>query len=588
MNYSWKLSGEAGFGITTIGVTFARLMARLGLHVWSYAEYPSLIRGGFTTYEVTFSDTDPLRTRKPQLDFHICLRQDGYDRDVARLAPHTIVLYDQDTVKVDDSKCIHIPMPYKDIKAKHKAFQVMVNTVSIGATCALFGWDLEHFNRAIEEEFARKGEEVIRHNKVLAQEGWDHIQTLLTNSELKKRIDEAHAATGYTLTGRNALEKRNQIVLTGNDGFSLGSVIADVRAYCAYPMSPASTVLSTLAGWSAQTKMVVRHTEDEIAAINQALGFAYAGVRVGVGTSGGGFALMVEALSYAGVAELPIVVYLAQRPGPATGLPTWTGQGDLLFAVHAGHGEFMKVVLAPGDAEENIELAAQAYNIADVFQTPVIVVSDKLLAESHSSVTTEWVDQLTSRYVLDRGRIVTTTEQNPYLRYKASESGISEFLIPGSMKTAHWQANSYEHEEDSHTTEDAAVAVQQVNKRMKKIETYLASKYYTAPKVFGDIETADTIFVSYGANKHVIRAALSTPECARAAYIHFTHLYPLKKDEIRAILGHKARYVIVENSATAQLGKLIAQECGIDIQANIVRFDGRPIELADIMQFMRS
>lgn len=589
MIFSWKISGEAGFGITTVGLTFSKICARHGLQVYDYAEFPSLIRGGFTNFEITVSD-EGVSALQQKLDMLVCLRQDGFDRDAHRLTANSIVIYDQDTVKVAGD-FIQIPMPYKAIRAKHKAFQVMINTISFGATLAILDWDISSFNEILEEEFGRKGQEVIQHNITLAQEGWDHVKNLIAQDEvLRNRIESATGPKALLGAHAHKQSEIKSLIPTGNEAFALASVVADCRGYFAYPMSPASSVLSVLAGWAKDTKMVVRHVEDEIAAISEAIGSAFAGVRSSVGTSGGGFALMVETISYAGVAEIPLVIYLAQRPGPATGLPTWTGQGDLLFAVHAGHGEFPKIVLAPGDAQEMIELTLQAYNLADIYQVPVIILSDKHLAESHTTIDRSWLKNISDSYVVQRGKIVSHTTQIPYLRYKDSPDGISEYLIPGIQKGAFWQANSYEHLEDTHTTEEAPEVIRQVDKRNRKIDTYLASSDYMQPKVFGDIATAKTIFVSYGSNKGAIQYAqrLLKEKSVNTAYIHFTHLYPLSEKSVRPLFEQQATYVLVENDNSGQFGQLLREQCGITIEHKLLKYDGRPIFAHEIASYVQN
>lgn len=588
MVFSWKISGEAGFGITTVGLTFSKICARHGLQVFDYAEFPSLIRGGFTNYEITVSDKQ-VGTLKKNLDMLICLRQDGFDRDSHRLSKDSIVIYDQDAVTVE-GEFIKIPMPFKAIRTKHKAFQVMVNTISLGATLAILDWDINSFNVILQEDFGRKGQEIIDHNITLAKEGWDNVKGLLSqNEDLHKRISENAGPKALLSTYTQTLSERKALILTGNEAFALASVVADCRAYFAYPMSPASSVLTVLAAWAKDTKMVVRHVEDEIAAISESLGSSYAGVRSSVGTSGGGFALMVESISYAGVAELPLVIYLAQRPGPATGLPTWTGQGDLLFAVHAGHGEFPKIVIAPGDVQEMIELSTQAYNLADIYQVPVIVLSDKLLAESHSTLDRAWFDTLSKAYTIERGKIVSKTDQNPYLRYQDSTDGISEYLIPGIQDGPFWQANSYEHLEDTHTTEEGPEVIKQVEKRAKKMQTYLSSKHFQLPKIFGDIGSASVIFVSYGSNKSSILAAHAQlqDEKVQSAYIHFTHLYPLSEKLIRPLFDKKAQYVLIENDNEGQFGQLLREQCGITIDRRLLKYDGRPIFSHEIVNYAK-
>ena len=377
------------------------------------------------------------------------------------------------------------------------------------------------------------------------------------------------------------------MLLGGNDAFSLAAVAADCRLYAAYPMTPASSVLTTLASWQQKTGMVVRHAEDEISVINTALGSAFAGIRSAVGTSGGGFALMAESISFAGVAEIPIVIFLSQRPGPATGIPTWTEQGDLLFACFTGHGEFPKIVLAPGDAAEMVQMGMDAFTIADTYQLPVIILSDKCLSENHIDVSADWVQKICSAYKVDRGAIVTDTQQSPYLRYKITEDGISEMLIPGAPGKF-YQSNSYEHIEDSHTTEDSAPRIAQVHKRAHKIKTYHA-KHFQLPTVMGDVKTSQHVFVSWGGTKGVVeeaRRALAT-EHIETAHMHFTHVYPLDAEKVKALFIPKASYILVENNGTAQFGQLLRMQTGIEIPQKLLKCDGRPIETEEIVAFVQ-
>jgi len=584
MIFSWNITGEAGFGITTIGLTMAKICARHGLHIWDYAEYPSLIRGGYTSFELAISNTE-VQTLSTYINILVCLRQDGFDNNKSRLNQNSIIIYDQDEVKIDGDY-IKLPIPFKQIRTKHKAYQVTTNVISMGVTMAILGWDLDSFNTLVNEQFKSKGQEVIDYNIILAKEGWESANNfLIQNNDIKSKIE--NVLKQYEFIGNHPSNQggnETSLIMTGNEAFSLASIIADCRAYFAYPMSPASNVLSVLAGWAKTSGMLVRHVEDEIAAVSEALGSAYMGVRSSVGTSGGGFALMVESLSYAGIAEIPLVIYIAQRPGPATGLPTWTGQGDLLFTVHAGHGEFPKIVLAPGDMQEMIELSVEAYNLATIYQMPVIVLTDRLLAESHSTVSSQWLHMFQESSKINNGKLVSKTDQNPYLRYRDSDDGISEYLLPGLQDGVHWQANSYEHLENTHTTEDASEVVKQVNKRARKMVKYLETDY-KGPKIFGSLEDTEIVFVSYGSNIGSIKQSMIELQQVnkRTAYIHFTHLYPLLSKIICPLFEHKAQYVLVENSGTGQFGKLLRQECGISIDKSILRYDGRPITVQQIV-----
>lgn len=572
----WKIGGEAGFGIATSGLIFSRIAVRLGYHVFDYIEYPSLIRGGHNAFESCFSD-EPIHALKNEIDFLVCLNEDTFRFHQKRLTSSSYVIYGEEEFKIEGDY-VKISVPFKKILQELQGQIVMKNTITLGAMLAIMGADLAVLLEIIEKQFAKKGEVVVNFNKKFAKYGADYVKTHY--SQLIKPV----------LTKR---ESENKVVFSGNDAFSFGAVAADCRLYAAYPMTPSSSVLTTLALWQEKTGMIVRHAEDEISVINTALGSSWAGVRSAVGTSGGGFALMMESVSLAGVAEIPVVIFLAQRPGPATGMPTWTEQGDLLFAVHAGHGEFPKIVLSPGDQEEMVSLTTEAFDLADIYQTPVIIISDMLLSEGHKSVSLEFINKLINEYKPDRGKIINkfsmTNDQfsnEKYLRYQLTEDGISPMLIPGE-KGYFYQSNSYEHSEDGHTTEDAKPRVDQVNKRNKKAATYLQN-HFQLPKIYGEIEKASTVFVSWGSSKGPILEAMKTlkDQGKETALIHFTHVYPLDEEKIKPIFKQGKRYVLVENNSQGQLGKLLRSETGINLKEKLLKYDGRPFWPEEIASYV--
>lgn len=571
-DFTWLIGGEAGFGIMTTGVVFSKIATRSGFHIFDYVEYPSLIRGGHNAYEVHVSDSS-VSHLNPTIDILVCLNKETYEKHKSRLTSSSMVIYDKDEFEIkEDIK--KIVVPFKKTLSDLKGQPVMKNTIALGASIALLGGDIEQLVNIISEQFAKKGEEVINFNKQFVQAGFETVKNNYSENILSN------------LVKRPGGEK---LVLTGNDAFSLASVIADARFYVAYPMTPSSTVLTDLAAWQEKVGMMVRHAEDEISVINTAIGSSFAGVRSAVGSSGGGFALMVESLSFAGITEIPIVVFIAQRPGPATGMPTWTEQGDLLFSVFSGHGEFPKIVLAPGDNEEMIELTAKAYNLADIYQMPVIVISDMYLSESHKSVEKSFVDSFVSKYKINRGKLIgqdqiSNIKDSKYLRYKLSEDGISERLIPGTPGYF-YQANSYEHIEDGHTTEEAQPRIDQVDKRGKKWATYLKNDF-ALPVVYGDLEGSETVFVSWGSTKGIVMQAqkLLTDKKINSALIHFNHIYPLDIDKTMEFLNKKnKRYMLVENNSWGQFGKLLKMETGFEFKEKLLRYDGRPITAEEIV-----
>ena len=577
MNSTWLIGGEAGFGIMTTGVVFSKIATRSGYHIFDYIEYPSLIRGGHNAYEVHVSGDD-VSHLSPTIDVLVCLNKETYEKHKSRLTPSSLVVFDKEEFEIkEDIKKIIIP--FKKILTALKGQPVMKNTIALGASIGLLGGDIDELIKIISEQFAKKGEEVINFNKQFVQAGYDAIKKNYSNLILNYLVKKAG---------------ENKLVLTGNDAFAIGSVIADARVYVAYPMTPSSTVLTDLASWQEKVGMIVRHAEDEISVINTAIGSSFAGVRSAVGTSGGGFALMVEAISFSGITEIPLVVFIAQRPGPATGMPTWTEQGDLLFSVFSGHGEFPKIVLAPGDNEEMIELTAKAYNLADQYQLPVIVMSDMYLSESHKSITKKFVDEFVKNYKVNRGKLINKITNNhfpiskKYLRYQITDDGISPRLIPGTPGYF-YQANSYEHLEDGHTSEDAKPRLEQVDKRARKLVTYLAEDF-SMPKIYGDLEKSEIVFISWGSTKGIVIEAQKQLKIknTNSAFIHFNHIYPLDKEKVKSLFEESKKYILVENNSWGQFGKLLMLETGFEIKEKILRYDGRAITAEEIVKYVQT
>ena len=573
MIFTWKIGGEAGFGIMTTGLLFSKIASRLGYYILDYVEYPSLIRGGHNAYEVCVSDREVTALKK-EIDVLVCLNEETFHKHKNRLTSQSLVLYDKEEFDFTDN-FNKVDVSFKKILTDLKGQAVMKNTIALGASLSILGGKIEVLLDLIAEQFKKKGDEIVRFNQQFAIAGYE---------EVKKN---------YSASIKNFLiekeEKKEKLVVSGNEAFSLGVVFADCRLYAAYPMTPSSSVLHTLASWQEKTGMIVRHSEDEIAVINTALGASFAGVRAAVGTSGGGFSLMVESLSFAGVAEIPVVVFLAQRPGPATGMPTWTEQGDLLFAIFSGHGEFPKIVLAPGDQKEMIDLTLKAFNLADIYQTPVIVVSDMYLSEGHKSVERDWVDKIVREYQIRRGKINLSQKENPqkleiFLRYKITEDGISEKILPGTAGYF-YQENSYEHLEDGHTTEEAKPRKDQVEKRLRKWQTYLKNDFQS-PKFYGN-ENAGVIFISWGSTKGIVLEAQKRlkEKGIETGFYHFNHIYPLDKEIVSQFLKkNNKRYLLVENNALGQFGKILAMEAGLDFGEKILRYDGRPITVEQILE----
>ena len=401
-----KIGGEAGFGIMTTGLLLGKIATRSGYHAFEYSEYPSLIRGGHNVIEVRISDSE-IYSQKSKVDILLCLNLETFNLHASEVKDGGVIVYDeekiaQDKIKKTAGNISFVHVPFNRILQEQKLPTVMLNNIALGVLMHLLGADLEILNNLIEENFARKSREIIDKNQTAAKVGFEVSQKSLPQGSSVKLTPL-----------KDALPK---MYISGNEMIGLASIAAGCRFYVAYPMTPTSAVLHYLAAKSGNSGMVVKHAEDEISVINMALGSAFAGVRSMVGTSGGGFALMVESVSLAGITETPIVIVMGQRPGPATGMPTWTEQGDLLFILHSGHGEFPKILLAPGDMEEVYKLTLEAFNLADKYQTPVFIIVDKYIQEGHQSVDKSKISEF--KYPVDRGKLLSQEDLLKISAYK--------------------------------------------------------------------------------------------------------------------------------------------------------------------------
>lgn len=563
-----KIAGEAGWGIRAAGEMFARTCARGGLYVFGYLEYPSLIRGGHNVYQIRAS-VNSIHSQRRTLDLLIALNKETVSLHQGELAPDGGIIFDDSQFNLQEMK---LPpgikkygMPLEKL-ATESGMALMRNTVALGASTAAFGLNLNLFFSVIESEFADKKSAVIEGNKKAAQAGYDFF------------LERFVAPSGYDLT---TTKQREQLVITGNDACALGALAAGCQLYAAYPMTPSSEILHFLAAHGPEYGMVVRHPEDEIGVINEILGASYAGARVMAGTSGGGFALMNEGFALAGMTETPMVLVVAQRPGPATGLPTWTEQGELSWILNAGHGEFPRIVLAPGDVEEALWLTVTAFNLADQCQTPVVILTDKHLAESQMSCSTFDLKDVK----IDRGKWIEeamTKQVGEYKRYQLTSGGVSPRLNPGTPKVV-VRANSDEHDEFGLSTEEATIRVQMVNKRLGKYG--LARETLKNPKLIGPSD-ADLTLVGWGSTKGAVKdaASLLGTQKIKASHLHLNFLQPFPAETVSKFLNSSKRPILVENNATGQLGKLIRQETGIEIKEKLLRYDGRPFYPEDILE----
>ncbi len=569
---TWKIAGEAGFGIMSSGIMLARAFTRAGYHVFADNDYPSLIRGGHNVVGVRIA-TSPFFGMNRDLHVLVALNAESVEKHTNELHEGSLVIFDpkdKDWQQGEVPQGVRlIPVPLRDIIASLNADAVMRNTITLGATVALFGAPFEHLSTVIHDQFIRKGQEVVDQNEKIAKAGYDYIHEHFPNE------------TSLTLDAGTHTEKL--AVVNGSEAVGLGAVRAGLKFAAIYPMTPINAIISFLADHAKEFQIVYKQPEDEIAGINMALGASVAGVRSMVATSGGGFALMVEGLSLAGMIEAPLVIDLGMRAGPATGMPTYTEQAELLFAIHAGHGEFQRIVLAPSDATEAFDLTVQAFHLADRYQVPVFVLTDKYLNESQWCIP---VSYLQKPVTIDRGKLVTGDTgkaDGEFLRYDPSPAdGVSPRSIPGT-KHGQYYANSYEHDGSGHMTDDAVKRKEMVDKRMRKVAAMAADMI--PPSYVGD-KDADITFVTWGTTRGPVTSAVELLQAQgkKAAVIYFPWIYPFPTDAAKTLFAKAKRLVDIEQNGTAQLAQLIRMETGIDIAEKIVKYDGRPFFPEEIVE----
>ena len=567
---NWKIGGEAGYGIMVTGQIFSRVFSRSGFYVFDYVEYPSLIRGGHNSYHVTVSKEETFSPEK-SIDLLVALNKDTIERHKDALTPGAAILYDEGEVELPPEefspKEIKLyPVALARLAREAGGEKLMRNTVALGASLAIIDYDLEVLAEIIEDVFKRKGKDVVQINVDVARAGFDYIRRNFPpdfGHKLKK------------------VPSRKRLLLNGSEAIGLGAIKSGCKFYAAYPMTPASGVLHYLASQEKKFNLVVKHAEDEIAVINMAAGASFAGVRAMVATSGGGFSLMVEGLGMAACVETPLVIVEAQRPGPSTGLPTWTGQGDLKFLLSASQGDFPRIVIAPGDMEECFYLTMEAFNIADKYQTPVVLLVDKYLTEGHAAVG----ELDASRVKVDRGLLLSQEElarKKDFKRYEITPSGVSARSFP-SRAGGIFNANSDEHNEYGFSSDDPGMRTKMMDKRMRKLDRL--AKELPPPKIHGPKEAQDTI-IGWGSTKGPILSALKLlkGEEIEAKFLQLTYLSPFPSEFVKKILEKSRKAIVVENNQTGQLAGLIREKTGIEVDLKVLKYDGRPFfpeELGD-------
>jgi len=550
--FSVLIGGKAGFGIDKASMVIGRLLNRLGYRIFIYRDYPSLIRGGHTFSIIRASASKRIAAHYDKVDLIIALNQETLDIHRKRLKNDCLFLFDSDQIKFDvaQSSC-GLGLGIGKILKEENAPEIMHNICIIGAMTKAIGINFTILEDVLKKEFTKEADLNIK----VARCGFNKAKEL-------QKVDPSKG--------------NNLPLVSGNEAVALGLVKGGIDAYISYPMTPSSPILHFLAGIAEDFSLDVIHPESEIAVILMALGYAYAGKRVAVGTSGGGFCLMTEGLSLAGMAELPIVIILGQRPGPSTGLPTYTAQTELHFALNAGQGEFVRFLVAPGDAEEAYYWSAIAMNLSWKYQIPSIILTDKHLGENIFNFDIEQTGDIKEQ------NLSVWNDSPPYKRYLITEDGISPIaFVPN--KDAVIKVNSYEHDEFGITTEEPEITKLMQDKRLHK-ERFLTMdlEALATIKIYGE-KNLDTALLCWGSNKGVC-VEVAGKLGLRVIQPIVMNPFPVMK--FRNSLGGIKRLIVVENNATGQLAKLI-KNYGFIVHDTVFKYDGRPFSCDELEERLK-
>jgi 2-oxoglutarate ferredoxin oxidoreductase subunit alpha len=552
-NMTLKIGGEAGQGVESGGAGFAKALSRGGLHLFGLQDYMSRIRGGHNFFQIKVGN-DPLYSHTDEVHLMLAFVPDTIERHKAEIVDGGGIIYDEklkvDREELENQNIKTFPVPLVKI-ARELGNKIMVNTAALGAAAGVTEYDYEMVASVIRDNFARKGQAVVDANLEVASRAYDYAREHYA-ADFKYKLEPVEAPT--------------RMVINGSQSFGMGALLGGCRFVSAYPMTPGTPTFEWLTAHAAKYGIVSKHTEDELAAICMAIGANHAGVRGMTVTSGGGFSLMVEALGLAGMTETPLVAVNVQRVGPSTGMPTRTEQGDLLFMLHASQGEFPRIVLAPGTLEETFHTGWRAFNLAEKYQCPVIVLMDSFLANSLRTVERKDLDF--ESVEIDRGALLTDDELDQitesYKRYAITETGISPRAIPGHPNGV-FMATSDEHTEDGHIEdEDPVNRVRMVEKRSRKL--VVAAKEMRAPALYGP-EKADLTFVSWGSTYGPVRVAVDriNQGDSTANFLHFTDIWPFPEDKVLPLLESADRLVDVENNSTGQFATFLRAHTGIEV-----------------------
>ena len=563
MEVNILIGGAAGQGMETIMNLLGKALVREGCGLIYTKDYMSRVRGGHNFSRLRIALGSPWSTVE-SVDVLVALNEETYNIHRDNLHPSGRIIYDPQLFSLPEGENRAVPVELQKL-AEEAGGKVMANTVAVGALLVLMGLETATVEELLKDTFAGK-EGVADKNMIALKAGYDAAARF--------------CSACFDLPPEN--EDGKKLFIDGNQVLGMAALASGCRFLSAYPMTPSTGIMNYLAGKSSEYPLVVEQAEDEIAAINMALGASYTGVRALTCTSGGGFSLMVEGVSLAGMTETPLVVIVAMRPGPATGLPTRTEQADLEFILHSGHGEFPRAILSATSHEDAFYRLNKAFELADRYQTPVFFLSDQNFADTHRSVDPYDFSRLAyNRHLAEEGGF-----EKPYQRYRINDSGISPRALPGQFENEVVLVDSDEHDENGNIIEDAPTRRAMVEKRMRKLQGL--AEEMDEPDLYGDPHP-EVLLIGWGSTYGVIREVVDALAALgkKTAMLHFSDLWPLPRKRLSSLLNTVEKSYCIENNAGGQLSALIRRETGLSIGGSILKYDGRaflPREIVEEVQ----
>ncbi|MFX1337637.1 MAG: 2-oxoacid:acceptor oxidoreductase subunit alpha [Promethearchaeota archaeon] len=562
-DFSIVLCGAAGQGIQTVESLLTKTLKSSGFHVFATREYMSRVRGGVNSTSIRVSSRQ-VRAFIERVDILIPLSEEAIPHLRRRIFPQTMILGESKFIQTgSDIECEKVEIAFEEI-AIGLGRKIFANIISLGVICGILNADRKILHAALTKNFKSKGQVIVDENIKAADKGYEIAGELITNNKLKREF----------LVKRN-FDVVNDYIIDGREAVALGAIAGGANYVTFYPMAPSTGVGTFLAQHGLDFSIIVDQSEDEISVINKALGASYTGARSFVSTSGGGFSLMCEGVSLAGMMELPIVILVGQRPGPATGMPTRTSQEDLELVLYAGAGYFPRIIFAPGTIEDAFKLTQNAFNLTQKYQVPVFILSDQYLIDSYYNIPS--LDHET----LEIKKYFVQNDEY-YERYRFTENGISPFSVPG-YGTGLVDADSHTHTEEGDITEDPIIRNKTVEKRFKKLD--LIKKVVIPPELIGNNDY-EFLIIGWGSNYYLIKEALENLNQDNVAFLHFKQVYPLHSS-VNDYVRKAKKIIAIENNPTGQFGKLVELETHIKIDRFILKYSGYVFSVEELYQKLK-